>query len=108
MSRLLCFLAVLAAGCAATPSQSGDVTKNIATAEMFVMTAEMTVDTCIALKIPVCTSPVFLAGVRQAKAVAAEALAEAKSFPIDGSTQDKINAALRVAMNAVLLFNSLK
>lgn len=112
----LAFLAALAllgtflAGCtpAAVPAPPSDISRNIATAEGFVRTAEAAADTCIALRLPMCSSPAFVDGVHKAKAVADEALAEAKAYPVGGSTQDKINATLRVAMNAVLLFYSLR
>lgn len=109
----LLFLGGMLGGCApgSVPAQQGDtsaISRNIATAEGFVRTAETAANACIAVRLPICSSPAFIDGVRKAEAVADEALAEAKAYPVDGSTQDKINAALRVAMNAVLLFNSLK
>ncbi|OWJ67462.1 hypothetical protein [Inquilinus limosus] len=112
------FLAALAvigflSGCApaaggAAPADTSGIQKNIAYAEGYVAVGKAAAATCIALKLPVCSSPAFADGVAKASAVADQAIAEAKSYPIDGSTQDKINAALRVAMNAVLLFYSLR
>ncbi len=110
----LALLGTFLAGCtpAGVPAQPGGdprgISRNIAYAEGFVRTAEAAADTCIALRLPICSSPAFIAGAAKAKAVADEALAEAKAYPVGGSTQDKINAALRVAMNAVLLFYSLR
>ncbi|WP_343714038.1 hypothetical protein [Inquilinus sp.] len=95
-------------GGAAQPADTSGVQKNIAYAEGYVAVGKAAAATCIALKLPVCSSPAFADGVARATAVADEAIAEAKSYPINGTTQDKINAALRVAMNAVLLFYSLK
>lgn len=90
------------------PADTSGIQKNIAYAEGYVAVGKAAAATCIALKLPVCSSPGFAAGVAKASAVADEAIAEAKAYPINGSTQDKINAALRVAMNSVLLFYSLK
>jgi hypothetical protein len=110
----LALMAGFLAGCsgAAQPDQPTPsdvaVARNIAYAEGYVAVAKAAATTCIALRLPICSSPAFIAGVAKAKAVADEALAEAKAYPVNGSTQDRINAALRVAMNAVLLFYSLK
>lgn len=109
----LLFLGGALVGCApagggAQPADTSGIQKNIAYAEGYVAVGKAAAATCIALKLPVCSTPAFANGVAKASAVADEAIAEAKSYPISGSTQDKINAALRTAMNAVLLFYSLR
>lgn len=93
---------------ACTPGVTADIPTQIATADTYVQGALTIADTCVALHLPICSSPALVAGIATARKVATEALAEAKAFPIDGTTQDKISAALRVAMNAVLLFYSFK
>lgn len=112
LALLLCAAvagSLLLGGCATPrPGDTSGIQKNIAYAEGYVAVAKAAAATCIALRLPVCSSPAFVAGVAKATAVADEAIAEAKSYPVDGSTADKINAALRVAMNAVLLFTSLR
>lgn len=111
----LALMAGFLAGCsgAAQPGKptapSSGISREIAYAEGFVRIGEAAVDACIAKKLlSICSSPAFLDGVAKAKVVADGGLAEAKDFPVDGTTDDKIRAALRVAMNAVLLFYSLK
>ncbi|HXO70498.1 MAG TPA: hypothetical protein VN838_16160 [Bradyrhizobium sp.] len=91
-----------------TPQATVDISKQIQTAESYVNAAFAAVDGCIALQVPICQSPDFRAGVAKAKVVATQALAEAKAYPVNGDTQDKIQAALRVAMNSVALFFSLQ
>jgi hypothetical protein len=106
--RSLGVLIFLVLAACSTPGTTTDIPTQINTATSYVTLAEGVADTCIALKIPACSTPAMLAGIAKAKQVADEALAEAKAYPIDGTTQDKISAALRVAMNAVLLFYSWK
>ncbi|WP_395675524.1 hypothetical protein [Inquilinus sp.] len=96
------------AGAGGQPADTSGIQKNIAYAEGYVAVGKAAATTCIVLKLPACVSPAFADGVAKASAVADRAIAEAKAYPINGSTQDKINAALRVAMNAVLLFYSLR
>lgn len=110
------FLAGILGGCAPAavpgdptqPPAGSTVSANIVYAEGFVKTAEAAADTCVALKLPLCSSATFVAGLQKARTIADAAIVEAKGYPINGTTEDKINAALRVAMNAVLLFYSLK
>lgn len=104
-----CVASVLALSTAAcTPGVTTDIPTQIATADSYVQGALTIADTCVALHLPICSSPAVIAGIATARQVAEEALAEAKAFPVNGTTQDKISAALRVAMNAVLMFYSFK
>lgn len=106
--RSIGVLVFLVLAACSTPGTATDIPSQINTASSYVMIAEGIADTCVALKLPVCSSPAVVAGIAKAKQVADEALAEARAYPVDGTAQDKISAALRVAMNAVLLFYSWK
>lgn len=106
--RSLGVLIFLVLAACATPGATVDIPSQINTATSYVTIAEGIAGTCVALKLPVCSSPAVIAGIAKAKQVADEAIAEARAYPVDGTTQDKIQAALRVAMNAVLLFYSWK
>lgn len=93
------FLSACAAGNAGT-----GISGHIATAEGYVNVAITAADACVAARIPFCVENA--AQIDQAKAVAREALAEAKVIAMSDPTQAQ--TLLRVAMNAVLLFYSLK
>lgn len=81
-----------------------DISGHIATAERYVGVAVVAADACVAARVPFCVE--HARDIGQAKAVAAEALSEAKAIAAADPTQAQ--TLLRVAMNAVLLFYSLK
>jgi hypothetical protein len=101
----LALLGTFLAGCAAPAGGvREDVSGHIATAERYVSVAVVAADACVAAQVPFCVE--HASDIGQAKAVAAEALSEAKAIAAADPTQAQ--TLLRVAMNAVLLFYSLK
>jgi hypothetical protein len=109
--RWLAFMVFLVlAGCATPPPVPGQtpLQQHIAIAEDYVTTGFRLVDICIAAPIPLCKGAAFLAGVEKAKAIAREALAESKQQAADGADPDLVQTTLRISMNAVLLFYSLR
>lgn len=118
----LAFLAALAvigflSGCApagggaqpALPSPADPaLAGHIDTAQRYVMAAETAADTCVALKLPLCDSPAEQKAIAAAKAVADEALVEAKKQANEGAGATLVQTTLRVAMNALLLFYSMR
>lgn len=105
--RLAALGAVLLAlaGCGTLGSHPG-IQGNINTAQTYVDTGFGIVSVCIAAHLPICASPSFVAGVAQARAVVDEAMQQARDIAASDPTQAQ--TLLRVAMNAVLLFYSLK
>lgn len=101
----LALMATFLAGCASSAGGvRQDISGHIATAERYVGVAAVAADACVAAQVPFCVA--HAADIAQAKAVAAEALNEAKAIAAADPTQAQ--TLLRVAMNAVLLFYSLK
>ncbi|TSD89058.1 hypothetical protein FFK22_008735 [Mycobacterium sp. KBS0706] len=90
------------------PAPNAALSQHIATARTYVTLAEAAADTCVVLRIPFCTMPATLEAIKTGKAVAEEALAEAQRQADEGQSASLVQTTLRVAMNAVLLFYSLK
>jgi hypothetical protein len=94
-------------GCSALGSQPvKNIQGNIDTAQTYVDTGFNIVGVCIAAHLPICSSPSFASGVAQARTVVDEAMQQARDLAASDPTQAQ--TLLRVAMNAVLLFYSLK
>lgn len=103
------FLLVLAgvlflAGCSSSGTAGPGVQGNIDTAQRYVTVAIAAADACVAAQIPFCVQNV--GKIDEAKAVAAEALRQARDIAASDPTQAQ--TLLRVAMNAVLLFYSFR
>lgn len=108
---ILVFLVLAGCGSAGAlpkPPDTTPIQQHIDTAASYINAGFALVDTCIAAKLPLCSSPAFQAGVATAKAVATEALAEAKKQAAQGADADLVQTTLRVGMNAILLFYTLK
>jgi len=97
-------LATFLSACAGNNASRSDITGHIATAERYVQVAFIAADACVTTKIPFCVA--HADDIAKAKQVATEALTEAKDIASSDPTQAQ--TLLRVAMNAVLLFYSLK
>lgn len=100
----LALLGGFLSGCAASGSSREDISGHIATAERYVAVAFVAADACVVAQIPFCVQ--HAVAIDEAKAVATEALSEAKAIAASDPTQAQ--TLLRVAMNAVLLFYSLR
>lgn len=61
-----------------------------------------TADSCVRRQLPLCVGKEEQ--IAQSKAVAYEALAEAKKYAAEGASEDLVRATLRIAMNALLMF----
>lgn len=97
-------LAGFLSACSVGNASRDDIAGHIATAEQYVSVAIIAADACIAAKVPFCMANATR--IDQAKAVAREALAQAREIAATDATQAQ--TLLRVAMNAVLLFYSFK
>ncbi len=97
-------LAGFLSACSVGNAGRDDITSHIATAERYVSIAVIAADACIAAKVPFCVANADK--IDEAKAVAREALQQAKTLAATDGTQAQ--TLLRVAMNAVLLFYSFK
>lgn len=95
---------LLATFLSACAGSSANVQGNIDTAQRYVTIAIATADACVAAQVPFCVKNV--GKIDEAKAVAIEALQQARE--IAASDPMQAQTLLRVAMNAVLLFYSLK
>lgn len=96
---------LMLSGCGSLGSQTS-IEGNIDTAQTYVDTGFNIVGVCIAAHLPICSSPSFASGVAQARTVVDEAMQQARDLAASDPTQAQ--TLLRVAMNAVLLFYSLK
>lgn len=89
--------------CAPAGAKPGDqAAAYIDTAQIFVDSAIVVADTCVQKRWPLCVGKE--AEVEQAKAVATEAMAEARRIAAEGGALNLVRATLRIAMNALLLF----
>lgn len=96
-------LSLLLAACSAGTAQT-DIQSHLDTAQRYVTVAVAAADACVAAQIPFCVQNV--GKIDEAKAVAIEALRQAREIAASDPTQAQ--TLLRVAMNAVLLFYSFR
>jgi ABC-type hemin transport system substrate-binding protein len=104
----LAMLATFLSGCGTgldpnKPVDSAGVLANIQTAQTFVSVATAGAEACILSKLAFCVTNADK--IRQAEAIATEALGQAKDIASTDATQAQ--TLLRVAMNALLIFSSL-
>lgn len=91
---------VACAPAGAGPGQT-KIERAIAIGESYVNLGIDIADACVRRQVPLCVGRE--AEIAQAKAVALEAIVEAKRYAAEGQSEDLIQATIRIGMNAVLL-----